>query len=146
MTNILCWPHEYFYYHLLTKRLVLIHLCPIYLPPFYQDLVDQCSVVNEYRSMAIKYQALTKKMVIDSDHWQSRQTFNGIKARNLITHQSLLTQFVTDIPGPAQFATSLQHSTTHSLTPQRYVHSFRNFLPDCVHHNPIVASSCIYAF
>ena len=34
----------------------------------------------------------------------------------------------------------------HRLTPQNGVHSFRYFLPEYIHHNPIVAFSCIYAF
>ncbi len=37
-------------------------------------------------------------------------------------------------------------SVSQAYTTQKFVHSFRYFLPECVHHNPIVASSCIYAF
>ena len=39
-----------------------------------------------------------------------------------------------------------KHSVIHRLTPQKGIHSFRYFLPECVHLNPIVSSSCVYAF
>ncbi len=84
--------------------------------------------------------------------WLSVVSFQKIKTHNAINGPGFGTQYnyCKTVPCLSSETFSLQLSMNvfihpvHRHTYIKSAHSFRYFLPECIHHPPIEASSCIY--